>query len=96
MRKPNGFTFATDHDGNVHAGETFRCNHCQAHTHIKPFERPESVGGLCRKCMGLMCPRCTDLAAKGAACVPFEARHEEEIERALERLRSLQSYGLGS
>jgi len=93
MRKPGGFTFETDLDGNVHEGETFQCKHCQAHTHIKPFERPEDIGGLCQRCMGLMCPRCTGLAAKGAACIPFEVRHQEEIERAIERQRAVESYG---
>lgn len=96
MRSPSGFTFETDLDGKVHAGETYQCKHCDRHTQIKPFQRPEDLGGMCPRCTGLMCQRCTGLAAKGAACIPSEARHQEEIERAIERQRSLQSYGLVS
>lgn len=97
MRNPSAFTFETDlATGNVKEGETYQCKHCQRHTHIKPFQRPEDIGGLCRRCMKVMCPRCSDLAAKGAACIPFEQRHVEEIERGIERQRALRSYGLSS
>lgn len=57
---------------------TTTCAHCNAITHVKAKARPEDIGGLCKCCMGLICPRCV-----GGDCVPFlkklenwEARHE--------------------
>ena len=70
MLKPNGFTFVMDRDGKVHEGETYRCAHCGSHTHVKPFQRAEDIGGMCRACMGLTCPRCT---ATGL-CDPIEQK----------------------
>lgn len=70
MLKPNGFTFVTDLDGKVHEGETYQCAHCGGHTHVKPFQQASDIGGLCKQCMGLTCPRCT---ASGL-CDPLERK----------------------
>ena len=72
MLRPGGFTFAFDYDGNCHEGETFTCAHHGGVVHVKPFQRPEDIGGLCKVCMGLLCPRC---AAEGD-CDPLEAKLE--------------------
>lgn len=68
--KPGAYTFSTDLDGKVQEGQTFMCKHCNAHTHIKPFQRAEDIGGLCKMCMGLLCPKC---AATGQ-CDPLEEK----------------------
>lgn len=70
MLKPGAFTFAVDLDGRTHEGETFMCGHCNRHTHIGPFQRPEDIGGMCKRCMKLTCPEC---AARGD-CDPLEEK----------------------
>lgn len=72
MLRPNGFTIVTTLEGKTQEGETFQCKHCGAHTHIKAFQRPEDIGGHCRICDGLICPRC---AATGL-CDPMERKLE--------------------
>jgi hypothetical protein len=70
MLRPNGFTFAFDYNGNVHEGETYMCGHCGAHKHVRPRERPEDIGGLCKRCMKLLCPGCVE----NGDCDPIEAK----------------------
>ena len=72
MLRPNGFTFSFDYDGNTTEGETFMCAHCNRHTHVKPFQSASTVGGLCKRCMGLTCPECAALGD----CDPLEAKLE--------------------
>lgn len=72
MRRPSGFTFETNLNGLMLEGETYMCAHCNRHTAVKPYQRPEDMGGLCKRCMGLTCPHC---AAQGD-CDPLEAKLE--------------------
>lgn len=65
--------------------DTFTCKHCSRVVHVKPKERPEDLGGLCKQCMGLICCNCLD---KG--CAPFE----KKLEAAEARARALRSYGV--
>jgi hypothetical protein len=70
MRRPGGYLVVAGAAG-VAEADTFTCRHCQRVRLVRPKERPEDLGGLCRVCMGLVCPDCA-----GGACVPFERRLE--------------------
>lgn len=48
--------------------DTYTCAHCNRVVHVPVRADPADVGGLCKQCMNLICPRCT---AKGV-CVPWE------------------------
>lgn len=65
--------------------DTMVCNHCNSITHVKARMRPEDIGGLCKQCMGLICPRCLD-----GPCVPFA----KKLDMAEKREIALRSYGL--
>lgn len=54
--------------GDFHECDTASCGHCQAIMHVKPFCDPADLGGLCKHCMRIICPRCV---AKNI-CVPWE------------------------
>ena len=58
---------------------TFTCQHCNKVTYVPPLADPADIGGLCKRCMGLICPQC--LAA--GDCDPIEAKIErmEEAQR---------------
>ncbi len=64
--------------------DTFSCRHCQRVVHVPPRCDPADMGGLCKQCMGLVCPRCYD---KGT-CTPWEV----ELERREGRDAALRSY----
>lgn len=66
--------------------DTFTCAHCNTIQKVKPKERPEDIGGLCKLCFGLVCPMCV-----GGGCDPFEKKLEREEDRA----RTLRGYGIG-
>ena len=48
--------------------DTATCGHCQFIIHIPPMCDPADMGGLCKQCMRIICPKCVD---KGT-CTPFE------------------------
>lgn len=100
MRKPGGYAVIVtpdtaivnfDRRGRraVHAGttetDTFTCGHCGSVVHVLPRQDPANIGGLCKQCMKLICPRCLD-----HGCAPLE----QKLERAESRDRALRSYGL--
>lgn len=60
-------------------GRTFTCQHCNKIVFVPPKADPADIGGLCKLCMGLICPVC--VAAGG--CDPLVAK----IERAEEEGR---------
>ena len=66
--------------------DTYQCSHCNAVKHVPPCMDAADMGGLCKICMGLICPKCVD---KGV-CAPWEA----EMERREAREESLRSYGM--
>ncbi len=87
MRNPHGYATAVGdlpvgaptlvEDGVRHTeGEidTYTCNHCNAVKHVPVRVNPSDIGGLCKQCMGLICPRCV---AK-QTCTPWE---EEMLRR---------------
>jgi hypothetical protein len=80
MRNPGGYARIVEPDRPTRELDTFTCAHCNRVTHVAPRARPEDIGGLCKQCMGLICPACV-----GGACVPFLKRLEQMEARA--RLR---------
>lgn len=53
-------TFETDY---------FRCDHCSRQVRVKPKEDPANIGGMCKRCMKLICCHCV-----GKGCDPFEEK----------------------
>ena len=71
MRGPGGYIIITDPDapqGVLAEADTFTCNHCCRVLHVVPRMDPADMGGLCKQCMQLICPKCV---AKGI-CAPWE------------------------
>lgn len=66
--------------------DSFTCFHCGSIRHVRPKQKPEDIGGLCKQCMKLICGRCVD---KGN-CTPLE----KKLEAAEARDRALRSYGM--
>ena len=60
----------------VREWSTFTCQHCNKVVRVPMHADPAEIGGLCKVCMGLVCPRCAGLGR----CDPFEAKLER-VER---------------
>jgi hypothetical protein len=88
MRKPGGLFITSHGDGSVTEVDSFTCGHCNRPVAVPVKQRPEDIGGLCKQCMSMTCPRCT----AAGHCTPFE----KELERQEARGRALRSYGLGA
>jgi hypothetical protein len=80
MRNPGGYACISEPDRPPQEFDTFTCAHCNRVTHVQARARPEDIGGLCKQCMGLICPACV-----GQPCVPFLKRLEQM--EARERFR---------
>jgi hypothetical protein len=66
--------------------DTLTCGHCGTVVFVNAGERPEDIGGFCRRCMKCICGPCVDQDR----CRPIEqwlAQQEREIEDAIERRR---------
>lgn len=85
MRREGGYAVITDPERPTVELSTFSCRHCNRVVHVKPKQRPEDLGGLCKICMGLVCSECV-----GKGCDPLE----ERLRREEERYHTLRSYGL--
>lgn len=87
MRNPGGVLIC---EGDVREEtDTFTCKHCCKVVFVRPSEKPEDIGGFCRRCMSLICGPCVDLDK----CRPIEKWLEEQersIENAIERRRLYQ------
>jgi hypothetical protein len=77
MLRPRGYAYLSDPEAGVKEWDTITCAHCNRVTHVQARQRPEDIGGLCKQCMGLICPRCV-----GEPCVPFLKRLDEMEARA--------------
>lgn len=84
MRRASNYATITGPTG-VEEKDSFTCFHCQRIIHVQPKHRPEDLGGLCKVCNSLICPRCYDLRMKGGPCVPWEKKMY--IAESRERLR---------
>jgi len=79
VRAPQGYAvWAGDR---VTECDTFTCGHCQRVVFVPPKADPAELGGLCKQCMSLTCPRCT----AAMRCLPFELALERA--EASDRLR---------
>jgi hypothetical protein len=85
MRNPGGYAFSFTEFGVQKEMDTFTCFHCNTVVHIKPKCSPDDLGGMCRLCMKMICPKCVDLP-----CVPFE----KKLDALEKRDRALRSYGV--
>jgi len=65
----------------------FTCGHCQYVVMVEPLCDPAKLGGFCKVCSHLVCPRCYNAIMKGAGCTPWEKR----MDIAEKRARLLQS-----
>ena len=72
MLRPGGYARIDDPGRAPSECDTFTCAHCNRVTHVNARARPEDIGGLCKQCMGLICPACV-----GQACIPFLKRLEQ-------------------
>lgn len=102
MRNPQGYALITNPEDSfvvlekgerpdfIRSGiaeyDTFSCGHCNKVKHVRPKERPEDLGGLCKTCMKLICPVCVN----EMRCTPLEKKIEEQERRDYLRL----SYGI--
>lgn len=90
----DGPQIARDRTGRVvdREHDTFTCRHCNAAVIVNAGEKAADLGGFCRRCMSLICGPCVD----ADHCRPIEEwlqQQERSIERAIERQRTLHSYG---
>ena len=74
MRQAEGYTIITGPDPGTGERDTFTCAHCNRVIVVKPFQRPEDMGGICHLCgdkhrPSFICPDCV-----GKPCDPFEEK----------------------
>lgn len=86
MWREGGVLIGTSVDGNTDETSTYTCGHCNSIHRVRPKERPEDTGGLCKQCMTLICPKCVD----AGYCRPFE----KQLEAWEARAEALRSYGM--
>lgn len=68
----------------IRESDSFTCGHCNRVVFVWAGQDPASLGGLCKVCMKLVCPECTDQGV----CRPFE-KALEAIEAKDRARRSL-------
>jgi len=85
MRNAGGYAVLYNENGVHKEADTFTCHHCCTVQHVAPKCDPADLGGLCKSCMKLICPRC---ANKGT-CEPWE----EQMRRAEASYHARRSYG---
>jgi len=51
---------------------SFTCQHCNFVVAVPFGADPANIGGLCKRCMGLICPKCVTLGD----CDPIEKKIE--------------------
>ena len=86
MFNPGGYLLiATDQGKNIEY-DTFICGHCNKIVIVPPRSDMSDLGGMCRGCMKLICPKCVDKQT----CTPFE----KQLEKIEARSRMLRSMGL--
>lgn len=86
MLRAGGYAALTDREtGQVKEADTFTCHHCQRIVIVKPGCDPVELGGHCKLCDELICPRCYGLGK----CTPWEKQMElmEARERLYEAIR---------
>lgn len=54
----------------IKQASSFTCQHCNFVVAVPLMADPANIGGLCKRCMGLICPKCV---ARGD-CDPIELK----------------------
>lgn len=67
--------------------DTATCFHCNSIFHVSARMHPSDIGGVCKQCMQIICPRCLD-----KPCVPWE-KQMEVMESAIQRRRVRDEWG---
>lgn len=79
MRNAQGYAVWTGPNG-MKERDTFTCGHCNGVVIVEPKADPADMGGLCKLCMKLVCPRCN----AAGQCTPFlkkiEAAERKEVQ----------------
>jgi len=81
MRNAGGYLIM-DRAGKTVERDTFTCAHCNSVVFVQPRADPATMGGFCRSCMKLICPKCA-----GKPCAPFQKQIEAAERRDLDRRR---------
>jgi hypothetical protein len=84
MRSPGGYAFSFDVGGVRQEADTFTCYHCNTIVIVKPKCDPYDLGGMCRLCEKMICPKCVDIGS----CDPLE----EKLKRAETAYHARRSY----
>ncbi len=82
MRTAQNYSICENPDGLRGECDTFTCNHCQRQVFVPPGKSAYDLGGGCRICESLICPKCVDLGT----CRPWE-EHMLAVERNAEHQR---------
>lgn len=90
MLNPGGYATWTSPES-LTERDTFTCGHCNNIVIVPPKANPSDLGGMCKSCMKLICPKCTALWNRTNKCTPFE----KQLEKIEARARFLRSAGLG-
>jgi len=91
-QQARSYAAAAGPDG-VEERNAFTCAHCQRIVHVRPRQDPASLGGVCKSCMGLVCPRCHGRVVSGDGCTIWE-KQMDAMERRFERHRAVAAWGL--
>lgn len=94
MRNAGGYLLIISPEGKAEA-DTFTCAHCQRVVLVKARAAAADCGGMCKRCMGLICPRCT----AAGVCTPFEKKlkaAEKKARREEARARMLAAIGVAA
>lgn len=86
MRRATNYSVLTDPTLGTVEQDSFTCGHCQKIITVQPRQKGEDIGGMCKVCMGLICPVCVDKME----CVPWE----KKMEKIEAKDRFLRSVGL--
>ena len=86
MRRPGGYLHGVGPEGTVDERDTFTCGHCSKVVMVKAGCDPADMGGLCRVCGSLICPKCHGVGT----CTPWEKQMEasEARSRLLDAVRT--------
>ena len=86
MRTAANYSASFGPDGPVLECDNFTCQHCQRIVFVQPKQAAPDMGGLCKQCMGLICPRCYE----ARVCIPWE----KEMARREASAGARRSYGM--
>lgn len=86
MRTASNYGVIFSPDAPLQEQDSFTCYHCNTVHVVKPGQKGEDIGGLCKCCMQLICSACVDRGL----CDPFE----KKLERTEAKDRFLRQVGV--